>query len=197
VSGFEGFDEDDVLAGVDFARKDEQSYEDQVVACLINRYGLGAEARRRLRYMGDGQLTLQAFHELFPTFPCLLLARRWRGIQDKVRLVDFFGNFPKLIFVKAWEAARKDVGGIDGRLGLVFHWPYLKGQLLPRDGEKPAREPAGGLGLVLRNGDPDLTVPGVRVFCVSPAGERLLIEPFSVMLREIDTECGGEWQPNV
>ena len=191
------FSEDDILGSAAYAARDEQQYEETVVAHLCSRYGLGVGARRRMSERGEGHLTLRIFHDEFPTFPTILIAKRWRQIREQCRISDLFGNFRSRKFVKEWKQARDTYsGGIDGHFGLVFYWPYLKGQLLPREGEKPAREHGGSVGLVLHDGAINWDVPGVRVVCVSPFGGRYVLEPLSVLLGEIDAECGGTWHPN-
>ncbi len=193
------FSEDDVLGSADYAAKDSQKYEDTIVAHLCSRYELGSGVRQRLRRQGGGILKLRIFHEEFPTFPMILVARRWRQIREQSRVSDLFGNFPTRKFVEEWRReCRAYGGGIDGHFGLVFHWPYLKGQYLPgEDGARPVRERGGSIGLVLRNGAPNRDVPGVRVVCIGPSGGRFVLEPLSVLLSEIDFECGGMWCPNV
>ena len=192
------FSEDDVLAGIDFAERDERRYEGEIVTHLLSRYGIGPGVKERLRhYRGTNQLTLEAFHEEFPTFPITLAARRWRKIREKNRLSDLFGNFYDRNFYKAWHEERDKVsGGVDGDFGLVFHWPYLKGRFEPTGGGKRRREPGGSVGLVLRDGSPNSAVPGTRVLVVGAGGAQFTLEPFSVLLREIDENCGGEWNPN-
>jgi len=195
------FSEDDVLGSVDYTAKDAQKYEDTVVAHLCSRYGLGPGVRQRLRQRGDGVLRLRMFHDEFPTFPMILAAHRWRKVHLGCRVVDLFSNFPTRKFVEEWRrACLAHGGGIDGHFGLVFHWPYLRGQLLPsEDGGRAKREPGGGVGLVLRKGAPNRHVPGVRVVCISPgnSSEQFVLEPLSVLLNEIDFDCGGMWCPNV
>jgi hypothetical protein len=131
--------------------------------------------------VGVRQLSLPGFDKVFPSFPMQLQVQKFRHLPEHLTVSRFFSDLRSQPFIKAYRRLLKEAPE-DVRekpIGLVFHWPFLRG------------------GLVIHDQEPDLNVPGVRVFWTCEHNRTFTIEPLTLLLLTIDRlSSGGRWSPD-
>ena len=171
---------------------EEEQYENLIVKYIFDKFRLSTDIKfkmlgERKREFGVGRLTLDDFYYHYPTFPVYLFARKIRKIKEDAPLHRWFSDFARRKFTRKLEELRNTEvpDDWDGPVGLVFHWPHLRGNPLTQ-GESVKRDPKGGLGLVVHTGEFDADQPGVRFRWVPPrGGDGLTVEPLSLLFNSI------------
>jgi hypothetical protein len=163
-------------------------YEESIVKRLFEWYNIPVEYQKHMRDLNEQmtrsrRLTLEMFHNLFPTFPMCLAVFKSRNLVTTCSVTSLFKHFHKLDPYIVFDELFHDQPDLWERyyVGLVVDWPYLK---------------MGG-GLVIHNQPINTDIPGMRMLWVSPEGQQLVIEPLDTVLNTIDNNCpgGNGWQP--
>ena len=115
-------------------------------------------------------LTLDDFHETFPSFPVRLFVSSSWSVVAQHPVSKLFENFPSLPLCREYYELRYSYEEFQSQ-GLVIKWPFSSGALVLHD------HPAGAL-------------VGTRMqFCVPDETKPLTLQPLQELLQEL------AWRP--
>lgn len=140
------------------SEKGRAKFEENAVDILLDCHGMRVPWRKRLLHLhrkGDRTwaLTLDDFHETFPSFPVRLFVSSSWSVVAQHPVSRLFGKFPSLPLCREFDELRYSFEQFPS-LGMVIKWPFFNGALVLHD------HPAGTLaGTRMQFSLPDETKP--------------------------------------